>query len=303
MNFRASFRRAATSVRNFSKASADFQPASIWATYNRYLTEKPVLTKSITSGVISFVGDVACQKFFPHDKDDKKIDWIRTIKFTILGTALVGPMLHHWYGFLVSKIPGTSALSTLYRLACDQLVFAPFIILPAIFSASQVLNGTPEQIPDKLKADWGSTVVANFALWVPAQFINFKFIAPVYQVLFANIVGLFWNVYLSAATNKTVEAPVTVAVEVTETLVVSDKVSSMKDDDLIEDVQDRSVYEAQVEAEAAAARLIEEAVAQNAQVPEAAVQDVEFSENTTHSSSLSEVTEAVEQTVVHKQEE
>lgn len=205
MNFKSSFRRAAASVRNFSKSSSDFQPSSLWITYNRYLTEKPVLTKSITSGVIAFLGDIACQKYFTQEKEPK-MDWKRTFKFTLLGTALVGPLLHYWYGFLVTKIPGTTAVSTLYRVAFDQLLFAPFCILPAFFSASMVLNGTPEQIPDKLKADWFPTVIANFALWVPAQFINFKFMPPQYQVLFANVVGLFWNVYLSAATNKAVEA-------------------------------------------------------------------------------------------------
>lgn len=253
----------------------------MWATYNRYLTEKPVLTKSITSGVIAFVGDVACQKLFPQDKEDRKVDWNRTIKFTILGTALVGPLLHYWYGFLVTKIPGTSSLSTLYRVAFDQLVFAPFVILPAIFSASQLLNGTPEQIPEKLKADWFPTTVANFALWVPAQFINFKFVAPVYQVLFANVVGLFWNVYLSAATNKAIQAPVTVVIEVDSDVDV-DLVLLVKDNGLAEEAEDRSVYEArvaQMKADEAAARLIDEAVAQNAQVPEAAVQDIDVSEH------------------------
>jgi len=260
------------------------------------------LTKSITSGVIAFVGDVACQKLFPHDKEDRKVDWNRTIKFTILGTALVGPLLHYWYGFLVAKIPGTSALSTLSRVAFDQLVFAPFIILPAIFSASQVLNGTPELIPDKLKADWFPTTVANFALWVPAQFINFKFVAPVYQVLFANIVGLFWNVYLSAATNKALDAPVKVVIELDNDTDVDVIVIMNPVEELLSQIEDRSAYEArmaQIEADEAAARLIDEAVAQNAQVPEAAVQDIDVSQ---HTATANKNEEVVAQVVQHIEE-
>lgn len=208
MNFRSAFRRAAASVRHFSQNSADFEPASVWSTYNRYLAEKPVMTKSITSGVIAFVGDVACQKLFPADKDNNKVDWKRTANFTIMGAVLIGPMLHHWYSLLGSKFPGTSTLATLYRVGFDQFLFAPFAILPAVFSFTQVFNGTPELIPQKLHEEWMPTCIANFSLWIPAQLINFKFVPPQYQVLFANVVGLFWNVYLSAATNKSVKTPV-----------------------------------------------------------------------------------------------
>lgn len=206
MNFRPSFKRIVDSVRKFSsKASDATNPASMWSTYNRYLSEKPVLTKSITSGIIAFVADIACQKVFPDDKK-KGMDWKRTVKFTILNTLLVGPMLHYWYGFLVLKIPGTGSLSTVYRVALDQLVFAPFCIIPAFFSCSLLLEGTPELIPAKLHADWAPTMLANFSLWVPAQFINFRLVPPQFQVLFANLVGLFWNVYLSAATAKEVKS-------------------------------------------------------------------------------------------------
>jgi len=208
MHSRFSFNRAFSAVRNFSsKVSGEVKSSSLWVTYNRLLVEKPVATKAITSGVIAFVADIACQKAFKEEPKDgtKKstdIDWKRTAKFTIINLVLVGPLLHFWYGTLVAKIPGTGYLSAIYRVALDQFVFAPFCIIPAFFSFSLCLDGTPELIPEKLKADWATTMVANFSLWVPAQFINFKMVPAQYQVLFANTVGLVWNVYLSAATNK-----------------------------------------------------------------------------------------------------
>ena len=42
-----------------------------------------------------------------------------------------------------------------------------------------------------------SLVVANWALWVPAQLINFRWIPTKFQVGFSNITALVWNVYLS----------------------------------------------------------------------------------------------------------
>lgn len=38
------------------------------------------------------------------------------------------------------------------------------------------------QIDRKLRADYTTTVVSNWGYWIPAQVINFRFVAPVYQV-------------------------------------------------------------------------------------------------------------------------
>jgi protein Mpv17 len=52
-------------------------------------------------------------------------------------------------------------------------------------------------------------IQANFALWIPAQIVNFSLVPLNYQVLFGNVVALLWNVYLSwvNATTRTPETP------------------------------------------------------------------------------------------------
>jgi hypothetical protein len=171
------------------------------------LEEKPVLTKCVTSGFLSFTADFICQTNEQYAKKKGmvfsfKYDVYRLLRFTFLGTALVGPILHSWYGLLVKKLPGNSMLATIQRLALDQLVFAP-VFLPTFFACNLILEGRPENIIKKIETDWFSTVVANWSLWVPSQFINFKFIPPQFQVLFSNSVGLLWNIYLSSITYKT----------------------------------------------------------------------------------------------------
>jgi hypothetical protein len=97
---------------------------------------------------------------------------------------------------LARKVPGVGSVATLQRLALDQLVFAPCFI-PVFFSFALVLEGKPEEIPDKLRNDLVTTVLANYAVWVPSQYINFRHIAPRLQVGFSNLVGFFWNIYFS----------------------------------------------------------------------------------------------------------
>ncbi len=167
------------------------------------LGEYPLLTKGITAGMISLSADAICQYWEQMDVEDKdkQVDWVRMARFSFLGSFLVSPTLHFWYGFLAKRLPGSTLTAAIQRLACDQLIFAPAFI-PVFFSANLLLEGKADQIPRKIENDLLTTVISNYALWVPAQFINFRFIPPHLQVLFSNCVGFFWNVYFSYASNK-----------------------------------------------------------------------------------------------------
>jgi len=40
------------------------------------------------------------------------------------------------------------------------------------------VQGKADQIVRKLQQDWPETIKVNWVLWIPAQFINFKFVPP-----------------------------------------------------------------------------------------------------------------------------
>lgn len=87
------------------------------------------------------------------------------------------------------------------RLALDQLCFAP-VFISAIIGSIMVLEGQGEAVPSKLKSDLFGIVKSNWTLWVPFQFINFRYVPVNLQVLAANVVSLAWNTYMSWATHK-----------------------------------------------------------------------------------------------------
>jgi peroxisomal membrane protein 2 len=192
--------------RFFSTSTPKNPNASLWEKYNYHLVENPVITKSITGGVIAFTADVLCQTYFPLPKDAKKpwkerMNWKRALNFTIINTFIVPGLSHYWYGFLSTKIVGNTMFAAVKRVAIDQSIFAPCII-PVFLGGMLILDGKPEQVVPKLKADWWDTMLANYSLWIPAQLINFRFVPPHYRVLWANMVGFFWNIYLSNAAAK-----------------------------------------------------------------------------------------------------
>ncbi|KAK9129068.1 hypothetical protein Syun_017865 [Stephania yunnanensis] len=170
------------------------------ARYLAVLEKYPVLTKAVTSAFLTFIGDVICQ--FAIDQAST-LDAKRTFLFTFLGFALVGPTLHFWYLFLSKLVTVPGASGAFLRLILDQFIFSP-IFIGVFLSTLLTLEGKSSQVVPKLQQEWFSSVVANWQLWIPFQFLNFRFVPQQFQVLAANVIALVWNVILSFKAHKEV---------------------------------------------------------------------------------------------------
>ncbi|KAL8135080.1 protein sym-1 [Apium graveolens] len=175
---------------------------SLVSWYLALLENHPVLTKAVTSALLNLVGDLICQLLI--DKVPS-LDLKRMFLFTFLGLALVGPTLHFWYLYLSKLVTTPGASGAFLRLVIDQFIFAPTFV-GVFLSALLTLEGRPSQVMQKLQQDWFSSVLANWKLWIPFQFLNFLIVPQQFQVLAANFIALIWNVILSYKAHKQVVA-------------------------------------------------------------------------------------------------
>ncbi|XP_058107550.1 protein sym-1 [Magnolia sinica] len=173
---------------------------SLLSWYLVALEKYPVLTKALTSALLTFIGDSICQLLIDRVPT---LDLKRTFLFTFLGFVLVGPTLHFWYFYLSNVVTMPGGPGAFLRLLLDQFLFSP-IFIGVFLSCLLTLEGRPSQIMPKLRQEWFSSVVANWQLWIPFQFLNFRFVPQQFQVLAANIVALAWNVILSFKAHKEV---------------------------------------------------------------------------------------------------
>lgn len=182
-----------------SSSSSTINFKSLFAWYSNKLDTHPLTTKCLTSGLISASGDICCQTFFENDgkNKSKKWDMYRTARMSFLGFALIAPVTHFWYGTLMKSIPGRNIKATLQRLALDQFIFSPPFLSAWVWSNMTLQGCNTNAIQSKLKLDYWDMLKANWGLWVPAQAINLGIVPNRYQVLFGNMVGLVWGVYLS----------------------------------------------------------------------------------------------------------
>lgn len=200
--FRALLKRATPlpkqlpqSVRNMS--SGGFRPVEA---YNRLLERRPVLTKATTSTVLIGAGDVLCQLAF----EGHEFDYGRLFRACLLGGLYVGPTLHVWYNAVNRLVPGHGAGPALRRLVLDQGLFAPFAVAAYVILLF-ILEGRADQVVPKLSADFWTMLRSNWVLWIPAQALNFRYVALQHRVLFSNCVAVLWNTYLSFATHHSME--------------------------------------------------------------------------------------------------
>ena len=182
-----------------TKEDPSISSSSILAWYSRKLDTHPLMTKAVTSGLISEAGDLFSQYIEFKRSMEVTFHWdiLRTARIGVLGFALVAPVVHYWYGGLARFFPGSSPMVVAKRVVWDQAFFSP-LFLPTWLTSLWLLEGqTSQDISTMLQAEVPTALVANWALWVPAQLVNFRYIPGKFQVLFSNVVALGWNAYLS----------------------------------------------------------------------------------------------------------
>ena len=115
---------------------------------------------------------------FTKDGQEKKdYNFNRTKTFFMMGTLYVAPILHVSYSkILPALVPEVTAVGALKKLALDQLIAAPLIIL-FFYPAINLVEGKPlsSAITD-LKGKYVPTMITNYQIWPAANLVNFMFV-------------------------------------------------------------------------------------------------------------------------------
>ncbi|KAG8455614.1 hypothetical protein GDO86_001713 [Hymenochirus boettgeri] len=169
--------------------------------YLQLLRDRPILTKALTSGILSAIGNLVSQTIESQrkgQKSQKYLDLKGTFRFAVYGFFFTGPLSHYFYLFLEEAVPSTIPLAGLRRLLIERLIIAPaFLFL--FFVLMNLLEGKNiATLNHKLKDSYWSALKMNWKVWTPFQFINVNYIPVQFRVLFANMVAFFWFVYLSS---------------------------------------------------------------------------------------------------------
>ena len=111
-----------------------------------------------------------------------------------------------WYSILlpkltkkyISRIPPRYQLGA--RLLLDTIVFAPFTYMGFYIIKSVLddgLNLEAEDLAFEMRNKMPMTLLVDWMIWIPANYVNFKYVKVHYQSLFVGVFTFFFNILLS----------------------------------------------------------------------------------------------------------
>ncbi|RPB25690.1 hypothetical protein L211DRAFT_96770 [Terfezia boudieri ATCC MYA-4762] len=168
--------------------------------YQTRLARSPLLTQSVTTGILFAAGDCISQQVVER-RGFQNYDVLRTARMGAYGGFIFGPMVVQWYRLLERSIrfPGRPSMEIVSRVAADQLIFTP-VNMVFFFSGLSLLEGG--SVTEKLKSSYSSTLLTNWMVWPAVQLVNFKLVPLNHRLLVVNLISLGWNSYLSYANER-----------------------------------------------------------------------------------------------------
>lgn len=173
--------------------------------YNKLLKTSPVLTRSTTAFFISFTGDCLCQYLESRMEGKKFSEYFtfkRSFNLAIFGFGVVTPTLHFWYQFLARRFPGTSFKPVAIKFCLDRFLLPPPLVMGFFVSQTLMNGGSWKDVEDRVEKNYFKALKMNLLVWPAAMIVNFKFVPLDFQVLYSNVIGFFWSIYLSYAIHK-----------------------------------------------------------------------------------------------------
>ncbi len=179
--------------------------------YMTVLEGFPVLTKSLTTGIVQFFGDYAAQRYEQQNKNDassnekeRAYDLRRGLSLFCDGLLLSGPLLHYCFEWMEEIWPtGGDEVITLATLCHvfvnDYIIDSIYIGLSFVFTG--VVEGyTLGQVAEIFRKDYGATVRASWLTslgLIPVEIWCFGYLSLSFRVLAMNFVDLLWGAIVS----------------------------------------------------------------------------------------------------------
>jgi len=167
---------------------------SLFRLYQGLLKSNPILTKSLTSGVIACAGSSLSQ-FVGEGAVSLNI----SRSFLIFGSLVTGPVTHYLYITLDKLFPRPGVISSILKVLFDRALFTPVFLTLTLYLLSRLQGEKHQEALELTNEKFMSSLFANWKIWTVPQMININLVPVQYRVLFANLVALVWNFYLTTS--------------------------------------------------------------------------------------------------------
>lgn len=194
-----------------------------WTAYSSALVLYPLETKVATAAVLAVGGDAIAQR-----RGGGEYDMSRASSFVLFDAAYRGGFQHAAFPWIIEHCSGEvlggllpsyassmldpSFVAAMECTAFNQLLVVPIVYYPLFFSITGAVQGlSASESWRRARSSFVDLTIRNWKFWIPAQLVQFALLPIDLQVPYTCVMGLVWNVILSAAAgaarSAAVEAP------------------------------------------------------------------------------------------------
>ena len=165
--------------------------------YGRMQKRSPLTTQLESSLIIYYLGDLMSQNVSSNAFMDAQYEPIRGLRAMIIGSISSIPS-YKWFLFLGNNFNYSSHLvSICVKVAINQTVFTP-IFNTYFFGMQTLLSGgswrdAKERVVNTVPVSWKN----SWKVWPAVTAFSFTFIPWQYRNVFAGIIAIGWQTYLS----------------------------------------------------------------------------------------------------------
>ena len=183
--------------------------------YVTSLAVHPLETKVATAGVLALGSDAIAQR-----GTDEPYDRARAASFVLFDAAYRGGFQHaafpwiieHCRGDLLHSVASGIPMDAAAAIECtgfNQLVVVPIVYYPLFFAITGAVQGLDGSASlSRAKSQFVPLTIRNWQFWIPAQLCQFAFLEEQWQVPYTCVMGVIWNVILSASAGSAKVEPV-----------------------------------------------------------------------------------------------
>ncbi|XP_055912206.1 mpv17-like protein 2 [Eupeodes corollae] len=166
-------------------------------------SDKYLLITNVTISLsLSTTGDVIEQQYEKYSGELEKWDKRRSMNMGLSGVS-VGVICHYWYKFLDRRMPGRGLRTVVQKIALDQFICSPVYISAFFVTLGVLEKKTRQEVWEEMKEKAWKLYAAEWAIWPPAQFVNFYWLPTKYRVFYDNIISLGYDIYASQVIHDT----------------------------------------------------------------------------------------------------
>eukprot|EP00871_Galdieria_phlegrea_P004276 jgi/Galph1/484/GphlegSOOS_G5244.1 len=197
---------------NFKNSTYQFVLLLAWRSYLRKLQTDPLVTKSVTSGIISSLSTILSTIIEGKQLKSSKVIHEFTIGLVVRLTEsqnIRAPLIHYFHTILDKLIfrnaRQTSPFVVLAKVLLDQFVFSPpFTAL--YYYVTALVNDEPiRPTSQKIRSELLGVMKRSWSLWIPVNVINYALVPLELRVLFSNIIDVFWTAYLISTVSHSID--------------------------------------------------------------------------------------------------